>query len=172
MLRCARGSTSLESFHLHLARFVPGSAAGAVNFQAFLLDGTTRWNASRAAEAIQSSEAEGGLRSVDVHLVDKVNGLSQTLHGKSVFSVYTAPSVYTGELFVVNYLYDQAGLRLDSSEDNLDREMDEGFEDVEEDELTTGSIPVLEEDHEYLSIYPPEESEEEEEAAGGRRRGE
>ena len=95
--------------------------------------------------------------------MDKVNGLSQTLHGKSVFPVYTAPSVYTGELFGVNYLYDQTGLRLDSSEDNLDREIDEGFEDVEEDELTTGSIPVLEEDHEYLSIYPPEESEEEEE---------
>ena len=24
VLRCARGSTSLESFHLHLARFIPG----------------------------------------------------------------------------------------------------------------------------------------------------
>jgi hypothetical protein len=27
VLRCARGSTSLESFHLHLARFIPGSSA-------------------------------------------------------------------------------------------------------------------------------------------------
>ena len=163
MLRCARGSTYLENVHLHLARFVPGSAAGAVNLQAFLLDGTTRWNTSRAAEAIQSAEAEEGLRSFDVRLIDKVNGLSQTLHGKSLFSVYTAPSMYTGELFVVEYLYDQAGLRLNSSEDNLDREIDEGFQDVEEDELATGSIPVLEEDPDYLSVYPPEESEEEEE---------
>ena len=67
VFRCARGSTSLESFHLHLARFVPGSAAGAVNLRAFLLDGTTRWNTSRAAEAIQSAESEEGPRSFDVH---------------------------------------------------------------------------------------------------------
>ena len=66
--------------------------------------------------------------------------------------------MYTGKLFGVEYLYDQAGLRLNSSEDNLDREIDEGFEDVEEDELATGSH-VLEEDPEYLSIYPSEESE-------------
>ena len=70
--------------------------------------------------------------------------------------------MYTEELFGVEYLYDQAGLQLISSEDNLDREIYEGFEDVE-DELTTGSIPILEEDSEYLSVYPPEESEEEEE---------
>lgn len=36
VLRCARGSTSLESFHLHLARFIPGTSAGDVNFQAYL----------------------------------------------------------------------------------------------------------------------------------------
>ena len=30
-----------ESFHLPLARFIPGSSASAVNFQAFLLDGIT-----------------------------------------------------------------------------------------------------------------------------------
>ena len=156
VFRCAWASTSLESFHLHLARFVPGSAAGAVNLQAFLLDGMTRWNTSRAAEAIQSAKAEEGLRSFDVCLIDKVNGLSQTLHGKSVVPKYIAPSVYTGELFGVEYLYDQPRLRLNSSEDNLDREIDKGFEDVE-DELATGSIPILEEDCEYLSVYPPEE---------------
>ena len=52
-LRCARGSTSLESFHLHLARFVPGTSAGAINFQAYLLDGITRWNAACSALALQ-----------------------------------------------------------------------------------------------------------------------
>ena len=30
VLRCARGSTSLESFHLHLARFIPGTYTGYV----------------------------------------------------------------------------------------------------------------------------------------------
>lgn len=43
ILRCARGSTSLESFHLHLARFIPGTSASAVNFQAYLLEGLTRY---------------------------------------------------------------------------------------------------------------------------------
>ena len=62
------------------------------------------------AEVIQSAEVEKGLRSFDVRLIDKVNGLSQTLHGKLFFSVYTAPSMYTGELFGIEYLYDQAGL--------------------------------------------------------------
>ena len=42
--KCARGATLLESFHLHLTRFVPGSSAGAVNFQAYILDGINRWN--------------------------------------------------------------------------------------------------------------------------------
>ena len=42
VLRCARGTTSLESFHLHLATFIPGRRANAVNFQAYLLEGITR----------------------------------------------------------------------------------------------------------------------------------
>ena len=52
-LRCAHGSNSLESFHLHLARFVPGSSAGAINFQAYILDGICRWNSARASAAVQ-----------------------------------------------------------------------------------------------------------------------
>lgn len=51
VFRCARGTTSLESFHSHLVKFIPGTSASAVNFQAYLLDGITRWNAARAKEA-------------------------------------------------------------------------------------------------------------------------
>ncbi|XP_072314478.1 uncharacterized protein [Eucyclogobius newberryi] len=40
--RCARGCTSLESFHLHLNRFIPGTSASDVHFQAYLLDGLMR----------------------------------------------------------------------------------------------------------------------------------
>jgi len=39
VLRCAHGTTSLKSFHLHMARFIPGMSVNAMNFQAFLLDG-------------------------------------------------------------------------------------------------------------------------------------
>ena len=71
LLRCARGSTSLESFHLHLTRFVPGSSANAVNLQAYLLDGVTRWNADRAAASIDSDTLT--LRTFDGHLKTKVS---------------------------------------------------------------------------------------------------
>lgn len=43
LLRCARGSTSLESFHSYLIKFVPESSANAVNFHAYmyLIEGIT-----------------------------------------------------------------------------------------------------------------------------------
>ena len=52
ILQCSRGSTCLESFYPHLARFIPGTAASAVNFQAYLVDGIARWNTSQANAAI------------------------------------------------------------------------------------------------------------------------
>ena len=162
VLRCARGSTSLESFHLHLARFVPGTAAGAVNFQAFLLEGLTRWNAARATAAIQSSQKES-LGTFDTRLKDKVNALSQSIHGKAAFPLYNPPSQYTGELFGVEYLYDQAGFQLYTTEENLDKDIDEGFKDVEDEDAPIGSIPPFLDDPESVSIAPPEESDDEEE---------
>lgn len=65
VMRCARESTSLESFHLHLAKFIPGSSAGAVNFQAYLLDGLTRWNRARVEAAIQYPSTTTNLRTFD-----------------------------------------------------------------------------------------------------------
>ena len=162
VFRCARGSTSLESFHMHLARFIPGTAAGAVNFQAFLIDGVTRWNSARATAAIQSSQ-DDPLRTFDVRLQDRVNALSQEIHGKAVFPLYTPPSTYTGELFGVEYLYDQAGLQMCPTEENMNKEIDEGFEDAEEDELKSDALPVLFDDPEEGVISPPEESDEDEE---------
>lgn len=70
VLRCARGSTSLESFHLHLARFIPGTSANAVHYQAYLLDGITRWNIARAEAAISSPSQ--GLCTFDSRLKTKV----------------------------------------------------------------------------------------------------
>lgn len=69
-LRCARGSTSLESFHLHIARFIPGTSASDLHYQAYLLEGLTRWNNSRAAAAVDTSSST--LRSFDSRLQQKV----------------------------------------------------------------------------------------------------
>ena len=68
LLRCARGSTSLESFHLHINRFIPGTSASAVNYQAYLLEGITR---SRAAAAVDTSPNHP-LRTFDSRLQHKV----------------------------------------------------------------------------------------------------
>ena len=92
VLRCARRSTSLESFHLHLAGFVPGTAVSAVNFHAFLLDGLTWWNSARAAAAIQPEER---VRTFDMRLASKVNALSHIVHSKAVLPLLNPPSEYT-----------------------------------------------------------------------------
>lgn len=73
ILICARGSTSLESFHFHLARFILGTSACAVNYQAYLVEGITRWNTARAEAAISSNPQT--LRTFDARLEAKV-GLS------------------------------------------------------------------------------------------------
>ena len=88
VLRCARGTTLLESFHLHLARyyyvhgdsmvinimgsrFIPGTSANDVHYQAYLLEGLTRWNQARALAAIQQQQPQI-LRTFDLRLADKV----------------------------------------------------------------------------------------------------
>lgn len=129
--RCARGSTSLESFHLHLARFIPGTAANAVNFQAFLLDGIARWNFSRCEESIQSIEQAEvtQLRTFDVRMQMKINELSTAVYGQRMFQNVQTPMKYTGELFGVQYLYDQSGQTMSLTDANIDDEIDDGFVD-------------------------------------------
>ena len=127
VLRCARGTTSLESFHCHLARFIPGTSASAVNFQAYLLDGITRWNSDRAQAAVDSPRSL--LRTFDTKMQDRLNALSEAVYGESVFPDFRPPARYTGELFGVAYLYAQSGD--DFQPADLDAAIDEGFEDFE-----------------------------------------
>lgn len=129
VLRCARGSTSLESFHLHLARFIPGTSANAVHFQAYLLEGLTRWNAARASSAVQSP-AEPTLRTFDTRLQSKVKALSQSINGRDILPLYQPPAKYTGELFGVEYLYNQCGTTFSPTDEEIDTQIDEGFEDI------------------------------------------
>ncbi|CAB3997297.1 Hypothetical predicted protein [Paramuricea clavata] len=75
--RCARGSTSLESFHLHLNRFIPGTSAGAVAFQAYLVEGLARWNGERA---VQDSVTIEKLRSFDISLMQSQCVVISNLH--------------------------------------------------------------------------------------------
>nr|XP_021326567.1 uncharacterized protein LOC101885087 [Danio rerio] len=142
--RCARGSTSLESFHLHLNRFIPGYSANSLNFQIYLLEGLNRWNQDREAASLASEPS--ALRSYTGELVQCVNCNFEKLFGRKVVPNFCPPARYTGELIGVQYLFQQTGQVLQNInpdceqtaeliEDlNVDeREEDEGFCDISED---------------------------------------
>jgi hypothetical protein len=67
-------------------------------FQAFLLDGLIRWNAARASAAI---EAQSKFRTFDLRLQEKLCCLSKDILGSPI----DPPSIFTGELFGIEYFY-------------------------------------------------------------------
>ncbi|KAK1902432.1 putative clathrin assembly protein [Dissostichus eleginoides] len=96
--RCARGSTSLESFHLHLNRFIPGTLASDTFFQAYLLDGLARWNEDRAMAATRDEQQHPHCHN---HLLrHAVNTLAEEVLGKKIIP-YVGPRKYTEELMGV-----------------------------------------------------------------------
>ncbi|XP_073727112.1 uncharacterized protein [Misgurnus anguillicaudatus] len=90
--RCARGSTSLESFHLHLNRFIPGTLASDTFFQAYLLDGLARWNEDRAVAATTDEQQPHSYSHLLRHAA---NILSEEVMGMKI-SPYVGPRKYTG----------------------------------------------------------------------------
>ncbi|XP_077959181.1 uncharacterized protein LOC120819758 [Gasterosteus aculeatus] len=152
--RCARGSTSLESFHLHLNRFIPGTRASAKHFQAFLVDGLVRWNEDRAAAAAPPPAAVEGrlgpLHSYSGHLKHVLNQKSQRVLGLQMVKDFTEPAEYTGELIGVEYLYQQTGKVLeDVSLDPDTPDEAPAIEALEEDE-------GIEEDVEDPTVFGPD----------------
>ncbi|XP_056122518.1 uncharacterized protein LOC130100892 [Rhinichthys klamathensis goyatoka] len=163
-LRCARGSTSLESFHCHLNRFIPGNSANSLNFQIYLLDGLHRWNHNRAAAALEAETS--GLRTYSGELVHSVNKDYEKVFGRKLIPSFTPPSKYTGELIGVQSLLRQNNEPLqcmapDSEEANtlLEQleepvETDEGFEELEHieavDEQSLAGMDRVDELAEYL----------------------
>ncbi|XP_078805338.1 uncharacterized protein LOC110014613 [Oryzias latipes] len=157
--RCARGSTSLESFHLHLNRFIPGTLASDVFFQAYLLDGLARWNEDRAVAA--TSDKQQQPCSYDHLLRHAANSLSEEVLGQEIVP-YTGPRKYTGmhtffeknfktfflllmsalpftgELLGVEYLYQQTGKVLQDyrqaveESETMDMEIEDSFNEPEE----------------------------------------
>ncbi|XP_072233545.1 uncharacterized protein [Leuresthes tenuis] len=104
--RCARGSTSLESFHLHLKRFIPGTSASDAHFQAYLLKGLMRWNDDQMEDAVKGAPA---FRSCGSALREAVDQLSQRVLQRRWDERYRTPGAYTGELLGIEYLYSQTG---------------------------------------------------------------
>ncbi|XP_058474505.1 uncharacterized protein LOC131447057 [Solea solea] len=145
--RCARGSTSLESFHLHQCRFIPGTSASDLHFQVYLLEGLMRWNENRGRAAVQGGQ-RSALRCYGAQQQHTFNRLAQRVKGLKPVVDYTQPREYTGELLGVEYLYSQSGAVLqqcpnapegtDEGEDDDDDDggtlTDEGFEEEEPEE--------------------------------------
>ncbi|XP_068566861.1 uncharacterized protein [Cebidichthys violaceus] len=123
--RCSRGSTSLDSFHLHLNRFIPGTSASAVNFQLYLLEGMTRWNEDHRRASVEG----GGSQDLDT-----INQLAQSLYGRRLVDSCTRIREYTGELIGVNYLFSQTGRVLQELPDDPDVPEEEAEEEEEDDD--------------------------------------
>jgi len=143
VFRCARGSTSLESFHCHLVRFIPGTSANAVNFQAYLLDGISRWNSARSSAATQVDGTP--LRTFDTRLQSKLNDLSLFIHDRKIIQDYVPPGKFTGEKFGVEYLFQQSGDILPEDDNELQKDIDEGFSEDLDIELEAEAAPLEEE---------------------------
>ncbi|CAM4568632.1 unnamed protein product [Leuciscus chuanchicus] len=146
--RCARGSTSLESFHLHLNRFIPRTSASDAHFQAYLLEGLMRWNQDRMDEAVRGKTDLRTYSSAEREAMDR---LSRKVLKMSLDERYQPPGAYTGELLGMEYLYSQSGKSLtvmdnpeekDRLVEQMDDEVvqDEGFVEEEPEDLT---VPVL-----------------------------
>ncbi|KAK7907602.1 hypothetical protein WMY93_016214 [Mugilogobius chulae] len=144
--RCARGSTSLESFHLHLNRFIPGTTANALHFQLYLLEGLNRWNQDRQTAAVASQPSS--LLSYAGDLAQSINTNSYKVFGRPLIPTFTPPAQYTGELLGVDYLLSQTGQPLKINPDSEETEVmledvneqagqeEEGFEELGVDSLS------------------------------------
>ncbi|XP_066300424.1 uncharacterized protein [Branchiostoma lanceolatum] len=154
VFRCARGSTSLESFHLHQNRFIPGTRASDVHFQAYLLEGLDRWNEDRAAAAV-SGQVEHHV--YNRGMCEALNRLSSSVLGRHQLHPVRQIGKYTGELIGVEYLYSQTGKVLQDDDQDPDDfqdpddsgsllcdgdNTDEGFVEEEED-ITVATAAVV-----------------------------
>ncbi|KAB5574970.1 hypothetical protein PHYPO_G00215240 [Pangasianodon hypophthalmus] len=148
--RCARGSTSLESFHCHMQRFIPGTSANTLNFQLYLLEGLNRWNQDRAAASLATKLSS--LLTYAGEVVHCINTNSLKVFGRKYIPSFQAPSKYTGELIGVDYLLAQTGQPLQRvdpdaeatdqllEEVNVEEQEDEGFEEDLSDDPTLASL--------------------------------
>jgi len=78
-------------------RFIPGHSASGTHFQAYLLDGVTRWNAARAQAAVDVGPTRSGkqLRVFDTKLQMNVNSLMESVFGKKLFDNFRPPGKFS-----------------------------------------------------------------------------
>ncbi|XP_070834704.1 uncharacterized protein [Chaetodon trifascialis] len=156
--RCARGSTSLKSFHLYLNTLIPGGTTSGFYFQMSLLEGLTRWNEDRARAA--AGKTRTGIKCYSGQEQHTFNQLTQHFYGLPLSESYTKPLNYTGELIGISYLYNQTEQALqdfpddptpDGSEDpSIEEEEEENMEELVEEEFEDFLLDTLD-----VSQLPP-----------------
>ncbi|XP_078657398.1 uncharacterized protein LOC144903286 isoform X1 [Branchiostoma floridae x Branchiostoma belcheri] len=107
VLRCARGSSSVESFHRHQCAFIPGWRANACHTQMYMIEGGSRWNINRAREAVQRP-VTSKTRLYDVRLMSNINTISQRVLGVKLLPEFSPPGKPTDELMAIQYLLAQS----------------------------------------------------------------
>ena len=68
---------------------------------------------------------------INYDLFIQINALSQSVQLGPVFPHHQSPSAYTGELFGVEYLFNQSGGSFSPTKDEVDNQIDEGFDEEE-----------------------------------------
>ncbi|XP_067380116.1 uncharacterized protein [Channa argus] len=103
VLKCGRGSSSLESFHRHKCAFIPGWRCNAIHTQMYMLEGASRWNMSRGKEEVVVVGST--LRTFDVCLMSHLNSMSQRVLGCPLIPEFTPPGRPTGKMALSLPLY-------------------------------------------------------------------
>ena len=81
-----------------------------------------------------------------------------------MFPLYRPPSKYTGELFGVEYLFRQSGIVLNMQGEELDKQIDEGFEEIDIQDDLIYAAPLDPEEHDTAAC-PMDDSDEETEVS-------
>ncbi len=77
-----RGNNSLEGFHCHLPRMIPGDHCEAAAFQTYLVTGLARWNADREVGALLGGKGRQHLV-YSSSLLQRVNERSKAFFGEA-----------------------------------------------------------------------------------------
>ncbi|GFR92033.1 hypothetical protein ElyMa_000858500 [Elysia marginata] len=124
--RCTRGTVSLESFHLHLNRFIQGEITRAVNFQAYLLEGLVRWNEDRHPTVVGKR-----IMLLDYKMQCDAVTAATKLGVEPVVKPFH-PASYMGEFISVEYLFSQTGKPLGHPDEKEEEAVPEELEEEEE----------------------------------------
>ena len=90
-----------------------------------------------------------------------MNDLSVTILGKKVFPNYRPLPKYTGELFGVEYLFQQSGMTF---KPDVDEEVDEGFGDSDQELISGFDFNLADADDETVAL-PMDDSASEDEVS-------